>query len=193
VIKKEDNEMPKLSVYVPDELWERVKETASGEKPKNSQLVQMALEQMVNDREAERASYFLNALLDQDRLSAVVEKLRAGARAEFEEGYEGGLHLAEALDFADLRAIVNAGGLGGDGIEYLYEFSDDDAPGAWGRRYGAVFGYAGDEDWDTPGEAWRAGAEKAIADVWQALRASSWGTEPAGEPGDEDDRKAEDA
>jgi predicted transcriptional regulator len=190
-VTKEEEQMPKLSVYVPDELWARVKDTASGEKVKNSQLVQDALEQMVNDREAERASLRLGAALDQDRLAAVVRRLRAGARAEFEEGYEGGLDLAQSLDFDDLRTIVKSGGLGGEGIDYLHEFGSADAPGAWARRYGVVFGYPGDEDWGTPGEAWAAGAEQAIADVWQALRASSWGTAPPEGSGTDDQSSAE--
>jgi hypothetical protein len=163
-------------VYVPDELWERVRETRG--KTNNSQLIQRALEQMANEQQAQRAAFAAGAIRDDARVSAVVARLREHARTEFEEGYSAGLELAEAIEFLDLRVVVNAGGLEAGGLEYLYHGGDESDPGhAWAHRYGGAFADIDVvEDWTAPNEPWRAGAEQAINDVWQALRANSWGT-----------------
>jgi predicted transcriptional regulator len=171
--------MPKLSVYVPDELWARVKHDAAGSaKPKNSQLVQTALERMVSEREAQTAGLRAGAVLDEARLATVVERLRDQAHQEFEEGYEAGLELAEQVEFYDLRVVVNAGGLG-EGLEYLYDLGTDDPGGGWAEKYGGAFADPNQViDWSSPSEPFCAGAQQAIDDVWQALRANAWGTAP---------------
>jgi hypothetical protein len=180
--------MPKLSVYVTDELWQRAKAVSRPGRAKqnNSQVVQWALEQLVNEQETRRASFASAAAPDSARLAQVIERLLTEAKAEYESGYSAGLELAEGLGFDDLRIVMNAGGLdAAEAREWLAQFTPDaDAHpgGAWWRKYGEKFGYPEWEDepaapdfyW--PSEAFCVGATKALQAVWEALRTSAWGT-----------------
>lgn len=174
--------MPKLSVYVTDELWEKAKTvSAAGGKPNNSQVVQRALEQLLSDAEARRSAFASGAVRDTARIAAIVEQLRDEARQEFERGYAAGLELVEALGFDDLRVTMNAGGLQDDGgLTYVALFSDyEEHPvGEWWRRHGRAFSHRTDDkpDFDGPSEPFCAGAAEALDNVWQGLRANAWGT-----------------
>ncbi len=94
----------RLSLYVPDALWLRARETyrISG----NSRLVQAALECLVADG---RPSYLEGpppgSRADLHRLQA---RLTEAARAVYEAGYEAGLDLAEVLDWWVLDQLAGA-------------------------------------------------------------------------------------
>ena len=193
--------MPKLSVYVPDDLWEQAKHAAPGSKskPNNSQIVQRALEQMLSERQALRSAFSAGAVRDEARLTGIVRRLRDAANQEYEQGYSAGLELGEVIDFWDLRVLMNAGGLSDfDGIAYVSRFTieaEDEPVAEWWRKYDGAFSDADDDadddasipDWTSPNEPFRAGASQAIEDVWQALRANSWGTVQVAITGDEGD------
>ena len=89
--------MPKLSVYVPDELWEQAKRSGRDPKQKsnNSHVVQRALEQMVTDQQAKRSAFAAGAVIDEARFAQVVAGLRDEATQEYERGYSAGLELVE--------------------------------------------------------------------------------------------------
>jgi hypothetical protein len=196
--------MPKLSVYVTDELWQRAKTVPrpGGDKPNNSQVVQWALEQLVKEQETRRAALSSSAAPDTARLASVVERLRAEAKAEYEQGYSAGLELAEGLGFDDLRVVMNAGGLdNADGREWLAQFTphaDEHPGGAWWSKYGEKFGSPEWEDEPSvpdfywPSEAFCTGATEALQDVWEALRTSAWGRSE-GQLGDDTADSSEEA
>src|SRR5471030_861627 len=110
--------MPRLSVYVSDELWEQAKSESErvGTKPGNSQLVQRALEQLVNDRRARQAGFRASATRDESRLAAVVAQLRDEAGKEYEKGYAAMLEFIELenIGYEGLRIITNLVGMGAD-------------------------------------------------------------------------------
>jgi hypothetical protein len=85
--------VPKVSVYVPDELWDKVKALApeSG----GSQLIQETIREYVDRRE--RKPY---AVLNDDLVAmrnATQERAQAKVGETYREGYEIGLELADEL------------------------------------------------------------------------------------------------
>jgi hypothetical protein len=169
--------MPKLSIYLKDDLWERAQTLAGAkdDKPNASALVQRALELMLRERETRNAALSAAAVIDRERLDAVVARVRAGAREEFERGYASGLDLVEAIGFGELGEIIQWGT-----IEECEPLWDDPSPAAaeWlnkDLRKHREF----DED-DRQHEAFRAGANKAVRDVWEALRSDNWGLKGEG-------------
>jgi hypothetical protein len=93
----------KLSVSVPDELWER----ARGVRPdlKDSRLVQTALDAFT--RPAEVAGY--STAMPEDAkaaFEAVRDKLAARARTEFEDGYRAAIELVPTLDWWDIQSLA---------------------------------------------------------------------------------------
>jgi hypothetical protein len=175
--------MPKLSVYVSDDLWERAKHAAptGTRKLNNSQVVQAALEQMATEVEFRRTSIAAGASRDDARLAQVVAMLRDDARAEYTRGYSAGLELAAALGFQGLKLVMNVGGLKADrgGLDFLSVADSEDDVGKWWDEHGAAY-FPHDEDWDSGSEAFQDGVEQAITDVWETLRSDSWGTAGTG-------------
>jgi predicted transcriptional regulator len=181
--------MPKLSVYVSDELWERAKRSGQDSKRKrnNSQVVQRALEQMVAEQQAKRSAVAAGAALDEARFAEVVAGLRDEATREYGRGYAAGLELAEALGLEGMQAVSNAGGLNLGGIEFISLYETEvpgDPVGKWWAAHGADM-WRDPDRWDLRSDPFADGAEQAVADVWQALRKDAWGTRPADEPSDE--------
>lgn len=185
--------MPKLSVYVADELWERAKRSGQDpkQKPNNSQVVQRALEQMVAEQQAKRSAVAAGAVLDEARFAQVVAGLRDAATQEYSRGYAAGLELAEALGLEGMQAVANAGGLNDGGIEFISLYEVGDPVEKWWAEHGADI-WHDPNHWDLGSDPFAEGAEQAVADVWQALRGDAWGTRPAGtEGGDEDTNEDE--
>lgn len=93
--------MPKLSVSVPDELWEEARAAAKGMGP--SELVQDALRRMVGDRQL---PYSGAPPADDKRLRRIHALKRAEVDELFRSGYEDGLRTAETYEweFLDLAA-----------------------------------------------------------------------------------------
>ena len=94
----------RLSLYVPDALWLRARETyrTSG----NSRLVQTALEGLVADA---RPSYLEGPPPEcAERLRRLQERLTVEARAAYQAGYDAGLDVAEVLDWWALDQLACA-------------------------------------------------------------------------------------
>jgi hypothetical protein len=129
---------------------------------------------MVREQDARTAALEAGANLDRERFATVVAGLRAGAQADFERGYESGLELAEVVGFDGLNWIMAF-----DGIELSLNtgalvFAENEPGWGWLEKYA--------DEWDENDrlhEAFRAGAEKAVADLWSALRANDWGSQTA--------------
>jgi hypothetical protein len=94
--------MPKLSVSVPDDLWEAARRR-SGEEYKPSQLVQTALQLYVTSgrrRAVKRAGE------GEGQFERVLELLLEGREAEFRRGYEAGLDAAAILGFGVVEVFA---------------------------------------------------------------------------------------
>jgi hypothetical protein len=94
----------KLSIYIPDALWLRARETyrISG----NSRLVQAALETLLADT---RPSFLEGPPpASVERLRCLQSRLTEEARAAYEAGYDAGLELAEVLDWWVLDQLASA-------------------------------------------------------------------------------------
>ena len=74
----------KLSVYIPDDLWESAERLprVPGEKHNASALVQRALELMVREQDARTAALVTGVSIDHTRFESVVAGLRKGAQVE---------------------------------------------------------------------------------------------------------------
>lgn len=169
--------MPKLSVYVSDDLWERAKRQAAepGKKASNSQVVQDALRCLLRDRETHTAAIAGDATLDRARFEAVLTHVKAGAVAEFERGYLAGLELAEEVGFEGINILASSGSIEIDHAiadEQIFSEPAEREQSVWLGKYLWQF----DTHYATGFEAFRAGAERAIEDLWNELRADAWGT-----------------
>jgi Arc/MetJ-type ribon-helix-helix transcriptional regulator len=175
--------MAKVSVYIPDELWERSRKAvkAAGAKATASHVVQTALERMLREEEARTERIAEGAKLDRARVDAVVEKLREGARVEFERGYDLGLRIAESIGFEGLNYIVSYNSA--DIRDWLQAQSDLDpafegVPGIDSIEFDELSNLQ-----DEGMAIRRAGADRAIIDLWNALRREGWQTpRPLEEP-----------
>lgn len=94
--------MPKLSVYVPDELWEKACQVDP--LANRSQLIQRALEGLLQGRTSEPSPLPQGAA---EKISALREVFAAQAREEYETGYAGALEAAEAIPWHALERFAN--------------------------------------------------------------------------------------
>ncbi len=94
----------RLSLSVPDALWLRVCESYPATPP--SRLVQVALDRLL----AEKETGYLSGPQagSAERLRAIARRLRAEARAAYEEGYQTGLELADLLEWWALEPLAGA-------------------------------------------------------------------------------------
>lgn len=97
--------MPKFSVYVPDELWNEVREAFPGEKV--SEMMQRALRGLVNSTAASPAlTRFPNDV--RERIETIKSRLEEDARAEYTAGYAGGLDVADELKLRHFTSLIEA-------------------------------------------------------------------------------------
>lgn len=89
--------MPRFSIYVPDELWERSRATGGVESP--SQLVQKALAEMVSRRATSALPLAQGVEIDRERLAKIEAAKRSEVAELYGAGLEHGLRIAEALPF----------------------------------------------------------------------------------------------
>lgn len=130
--------MPKVSVYIPDELWDRVRSVEP--EAAGSQFIQETIREYVERRERKPYAELSDTLLAERERTK--EKVRSGLASRYRQGYNAGLVLAEQLSweafqaFADLNwdflafdAYVNEGVVFDLDGEELDRFSDvwDDA------------------------------------------------------------------
>jgi hypothetical protein len=166
----------KLSIYLADDLWEAAQRlgTPKGEKSNASAIVQRALELMLREREARTAALAAEASLDRERFDAIVNRVRAGARAEFERGYASGLELVELVGFDGLSEIIQWGSI--DDCDGIWDDPEHYGCAPWTKEHEYKF------EQDAQYEAFRAGANKAVREVWDAVRGDNWGVTPATPP-----------
>lgn len=176
--------MPKLSVSIPDELWEDARRHAGGE-PKASQVVQSALRLYVADRPSEALAP--KDLADPVRFQEVLAGLLDGYRAEYKRGYEDGLRFAELAGFEPLALIARHGFDLGDSWDMLELPEGDETPGYWWLT--AFFDEFDGVDGAPINTVFLDGATRAVKDVWEAVKAAgrqSIAESPAGKPSAEE-------
>lgn len=160
--------MPKLSVYVPDNLWDQARGAAQGRNV--SQLIQDGLRAFLA---ASGTTVMSTPPIEEARLAQVAAKKAAQARKGFEAGYGEGLDLAEewpweALDWL-ARVDFDAENLEDDDFpEFYTEDSTADKPlvvnpSLIKERY--------DEVVLGEGRLFRLGVKQALRDVWEAVLA----------------------
>jgi hypothetical protein len=160
----------KLSVSVPDELWEEARRRVDHDSP--SAVVQSALSRLVatkaaTDYQVRPASDEISAALDAARTRVV-----ADAQEMFQTGYRHGLELAAKLGFRELEWIVRTGGLkaakiaSAAGPNPVYE--PPIRAGLLTKYYGSYADPLDGIDW-TPARPTIEGIDAALHDVWQQV------------------------
>jgi hypothetical protein len=177
--------MPKLSVYVPDDLWER----ARAVRPANTSLiVQEALSLLVRTKSTEPAysgEAPVGTELTRDFLKS---QFSQQARWRFEEGYRSGLDYLQASQipwkafesFAeagfDLRRwiaswfdeeVEEVDDLEPDGPDWLVRLGEHKYLGELAKRYGYHRPH--------PDRTYLLGFSRALRDVWRSVE---YGSEP---------------
>jgi hypothetical protein len=155
----------KLSIYVPDELWQRARQ-ASDENP--SSLVQTALERWLGN-ELKRPPYYESPPPDALRIKQLRDRLEREARALYREGYEEGLRLAEELNWSQLDRLAAVHW----DIARWVRTGDDVSELLLAREDMNMLAEGYDP---TPPTAWSDGRLDALKDVWKTVA--------FGEPGD---------
>jgi hypothetical protein len=184
----------KLSVSVPDDLWEKAVRQAVGESP--SGIIQKALSQFVGS--SARSEYAVRPPLD----TALAKELRAAraqiidsAREMYQSGYRDGISLAKELGFSELAYIVEQGSL--KAARTMAKFASEIAVGHSVAPPGArpliepsilvpyLGSYAdfthGGVEW-TPTAPTVEGIDRALADVWEQVNSPVDGGEDARQP-----------
>lgn len=96
--------MPKLSIYVPDDLWEQVRE---GHPDANvSQVVQRGLAKLTKEEQESEPGYLERPSGATDRIAGLTARLAAEARHEYQRGYSAGLDVADELTLLELNELV---------------------------------------------------------------------------------------
>jgi len=179
----------KFTIYVPDDLWNRVREHGEGRNP--SQVVQHALRLMTAG-----PTFRSVAKTPPFDLSEIAAKKAAEAQSMYEDAYSQCLDVVEfwpfeALDWLAQRdfelSTLPTEDLGRDDPEYVEFMLPDDlehvyAPFDLGHDLREI-------GWGFRGELFELGLRQALRDVWQAaLSAALSDPRPEVEADDEDDR-----
>jgi hypothetical protein len=90
--------MPKVTVYIQNDLWKRIKERPGTGNV--SQFVQKALEKELGVG---------GASIESDKARGIVDRMRSEARAIYDAGVRAGLDLAEDLDWSQLDRFQEVG------------------------------------------------------------------------------------
>lgn len=180
----------KLSVSVPDPLWERANEVRPGHNP--SHLVQAALERMVDASSTAGLSTArpegTETAFERARVRLAVE-----ARAQFAHGYEAALGAAEQLplwcieSLATYRNFDVKGWAGGFAMAQVRVDAGDAPPeeapgkeliGALGRGLGDYLSPYFDDTF-TPTVAYVRGYAQAMRDLWNDVYEGTTAVAPA--------------
>lgn len=97
--------MPKVSVYLPDELYERARASDANV----SQLIQTALRQHLGQQTL-RPAFASDTPADMgDAEEQLAQRLASEARQIYERGYRCGLEVAKQLHWDDIDLLAEAG------------------------------------------------------------------------------------
>src|SRR5689334_5689709 len=97
--------MPKLSIYVPEDLWDRVREQHPDANV--SQVVQRGLGSLLADVPAPAGSAYLKRPRGvEDRIEAAKARLAADARREYQQGYAAGLDVGDEVSLHQLNELA---------------------------------------------------------------------------------------
>ena len=169
----------KLSVSVPDELWEKARRRAGDDSP--SAIIQSALSRLVSPSDAPYARRPPNA---KELLTEAAKRLGAGASKEYERGYRDGLAALDeefwlplndlAKDGFDLQAWAKEVKAGNK--YYLFGAKDDPEP-PWFDITAELLGELIDDHGgqDAPNMAYIHGLQAAWRDAWEAQH-NAWET-----------------
>jgi hypothetical protein len=108
-----------MSVYVPDELWDRVRALHAGEP--TSKLVQRGLERLLEGESAGTPSYASPPTWAAYQMVSLRKKLGAEARKEYETGYTAAIEIAGVLPFAVVDRLAD---LNFDVVRWLKEYRE---------------------------------------------------------------------
>lgn len=95
------------TVYVPDELWEQVKEAHPTQGA--SELVQHALREFIQSREATPEWAQERPVVDVERMERIRHHLLDGARQSYKSGYGHGLRVGEVVPWWALDRLARLG------------------------------------------------------------------------------------
>jgi hypothetical protein len=157
--------MPRLSVYVPDDLWDRARQVSAD--PSASAVVQAGLQALVAS-EATRP-VFAAPPPDSPGIADLRMRLSREGKDEYERAYRAGIELAAKLPFRELDKLS---ALGWNLLRWVRSTEDErtwhdnqewraQPNDASGSAIVAVVN-AGYEDLSI----WRAGVNDALRDIW---------------------------
>jgi hypothetical protein len=169
--------MAKLSISVPDDLWQKATALADEGTP-SSQVVQAALTEWAQRRGPALENAFEP---DRRRLHEVATKLGVAYEEEFRRGYDDGLKIAEWAGFDAVSVYIRLRDwemfydatpteehVREDGTTTLVT-SGDPVPSFWDA-------VGLDKDWPAE-EVYADGAARAFRDLWETLREGGWRAE----------------
>jgi hypothetical protein len=187
--------MPKLSISIPDDLWDEAKSLADEGTP-SSQVVQAALGEWVAQRR--RGGALQEFEPDKRRLLEIAATLGSSYELEFRRGYDDGLRIAEWVGFDAVSEYIR-----NRDWQMVLEMAPskehvrEDGSVEW-RVHAPVVDELGFDDafWEWVGvdadegvparEVYADGADRAFRDLWDALRGGEWrSAEPSESAGDE--------
>jgi hypothetical protein len=185
----------KLSVSVPDELWERAQRALGEEGP--SQIVQEALRRLTGPDAA--ASSFSDLFEDsvsdsgQSRIERIRDRMLQQAQETWQRGYDDGLALAEQVSWDALESFGDRANF--DVARWLWNINAPQTEAQAIFDTLAAFHADGSLLVDPDGDPvlrrlqrpYREGFEKALSDVWRAVaEATIPDAEPVSPPEDDD-------
>jgi hypothetical protein len=171
----------KLSVSVPDELWERAQ--MSRPDLNNSRLVQEALDQLT--RPASSAGFSLDRpATAEEGFAKAKEQFATLARAEFERGYQAAVDLAPSLGWWNLQRLAESHfyvkGWVSSYMESYIAGEIGNIPKQWApdgelipallKAFGNLVAPFGDDTWG-PSIPYLRGAAQALRELWTAVNA----------------------
>ncbi len=167
----------KLSVSIPDDLWEAARKRA-GDK-NSSQIIQEALRRLLEERNVIRSNLAgQEKLVSDERFAEALDAVRAAYQAEYRRGYEAGIECVRRFGFQALQEARQC------------DFDLDAATEWLGMPEMLIVPTAGaDRSWFddfeavvTRNEVFGEGAARAFEDLWNALRAEDEPVSDASDP-----------
>ncbi|MCU0483223.1 MAG: hypothetical protein MUC54_02960 [Chloroflexi bacterium] len=99
--------MPKLSLYIPDDLWRRAR--AVDPNLNQSQVAQQALRQWVEVRPAQGSQVFEPPADSVTVPDGLVQRLATEAREQYQAAYRAAFQLAERISWGSLDELASRG------------------------------------------------------------------------------------